>query len=209
MLKPESNQEIPELTKLVARNAFPKGSVVMVMRDELGPIFDDESFAALYPATGQPAESPARLALITVMQFIENLSDRQAADAVRGRIDWKYALGLELTDAGFDFSVLSEFRQRLVKGGLEQLLLDQILKCCDQKGLLKGKKKQRTDSTHVLAAVRQLSVIELLGEAVRRSLDAIARVDPAWLARHMLPNGPNATVVVLMAIDFPKPLSII
>lgn len=188
MLRPESNTDIPDLTRLVAHHAFPNGSLIITMRDELGPIFDDASFADLYASTGQPAESPARLALVTVMQFIENLSDRQAADAVRGRIDWKYALGLELSDAGFDFSVLSEFRGRLVKGNQERLLLDRILACCDEKGLLKGKTKQRTDATHVLAAVRQLSLIELLGETVRRSLEAIARVAPDWLAPYLQPE---------------------
>jgi len=114
MLRPENNSDIPELTQLVARNAFPNGSIIMTMKDELGPIFEDGEFADLYPNLGQPAESPGRLALVTVMQFIENLTDRQAAQAVRGRIDWKYALGLELSDPGFHYSVLSEFRQRLL-----------------------------------------------------------------------------------------------
>ena len=112
MLRPDKNSDIPEMTQLVARNAFPKGSVVMVMRDELGPIFEDEEFADLYPNLGQPAESPGRLALVTVMQFIENPTDRQAADAVRGRIDWKYALGLDLSDPGFHYSVLSKNRHQ-------------------------------------------------------------------------------------------------
>jgi transposase len=101
MLRSERQDDIPELTRLVARAAFPEGSVVMTMRDELGRIFQDDEFAGLYPKLGQPAESPGRLALVTVMQFIENLADRQAAHAVRGRIDWKYALGLELSDPGF------------------------------------------------------------------------------------------------------------
>src|SRR3954470_23441068 len=91
--------------------------------DELAAVYDDRMFASLYPVRGQPAHSPWRLALVTVLQFTEGLSDRQAADAVRGRIDWKYALGLELTDPGFDFSVLCEFRARLIAGRLEQGLL--------------------------------------------------------------------------------------
>jgi transposase len=104
MLRPENHSDIAELTRLVGRNAIPKGSVVMTMRDELGPIFEDEEFADLYPNLGQPAESPGRLALATVMQFIENLTDRQAAQAVCGRIDWKYALGLKLSEMGATFS---------------------------------------------------------------------------------------------------------
>lgn len=178
MLKPDNDRDIPELTILVAKNAFPNGSVAMTMRDELGPVFDDEEFAHLYPRLGQPAESPARLALVTVLQFVENLTDRQAAQAVRGRIDWKYALGLELSDPGFHYSVLCEFRQRLITGGAESMLLEKILVQCEARNLLQGKKKQRTDATHVLAAVRHLSHLELVGETVRRLLDAIAKEEP-------------------------------
>jgi len=77
------------------------------MRDELDSVFEDAQFATLFPTRGRPAEAPWRLALVTVFQFAEGLSDRQAADAVRGRIDWKYALSLDLTDPGFDHTVLS------------------------------------------------------------------------------------------------------
>ncbi len=97
------------------------------MYHELGTFYTDEDFAELYPAVGQPAEAPWRLALVTVMQFAEDLTDRQAADAVRTRIDWKYALGLSLTDRGFHFSVLNDFRDRLVKDHAEGLLLDKML----------------------------------------------------------------------------------
>ena len=83
---------IPVETARVARSAYPKGNVFMRMRDELGSIYQDEAFAHLFSHTGQPAEAPWRLALVTVMQFAEGLSDRQAADAVRGRIAFKYAL---------------------------------------------------------------------------------------------------------------------
>src|SRR4051794_35395705 len=114
-------------TARVARAAFPKGNVYMTMRDQLGPLFEDEQFADLFPPQGQPAEAPWRLALVTVMQFAEGLSDRQAADAVRIRIDWKYALGLDLTDEGFDFSILSEFRARLLANGAEQRLFETLL----------------------------------------------------------------------------------
>jgi transposase len=114
---------IPEETVRVAHAAFPKGNVFMRMRDALGPIYSNPQFARLFSQTGQPAEAPARLALVLVMQFAEGLADRQAADAVRSRIDWKYALGLELTDPGFDYSVLSEFRTRLIAGEGEHLLL--------------------------------------------------------------------------------------
>src|SRR5262249_52535259 len=115
---------IPAETVRIAQAAFPKGTLCMQMRDTLGPLYEDGQFAALFSQTGQPAEAPARLALVLVLQFAEGLSDRQAADAVRGRIDWKYALALELTDPGFDASVLSEFRTRLSHGGAAHLLPD-------------------------------------------------------------------------------------
>src|SRR5438093_6400534 len=115
-LRREQIGDVPEETVRVARAAFPKGNPYIQMRDVLGPIYDDTRFAHLFAARGRPVESPWRLALVTVMQFAEGLSDRQAADAVRARIDWKYALGLNLEDPGFDFSVLCEFRARLVQG---------------------------------------------------------------------------------------------
>lgn len=188
MLKPEENAGIPEMTKIVTQAAFPKGNIFLTMRDELGPIFEDEAFQDLYPGLGQPAESPARLALVTVMQFVENLTDRQAAEAVQARIDWKYALGLELSDPGFDYSVLSEFRSRLIEGQAVQLLLEKILERCETVGLLGGKKKQRTDSTHVTAAIRVLNLLELVGETMRRTLDAISRVAPKWMLSHTRPE---------------------
>ena len=112
---------IPEQTAQIARAAFPKGNPYMRMRDALGPIYTNPEFVPLFSKTGQPAEAPAHLALITIMQFAEGLADEQAADAVRGRIDWKDALALELTDPGFDASVLCEFRKRLIAGNAELL----------------------------------------------------------------------------------------
>lgn len=126
-LNPQTIEPVPEQTACIAQAAFPKGNLYMQMRDELGTCFTDADFVHLYPRRGQPAFSPWRLALVTVMQFMEKLSDRQAAEAVRARIDWKYTLGLELTDQGFDFSVVSEFRARLVEGSAEQPLLDRML----------------------------------------------------------------------------------
>jgi transposase len=156
-LRPAEIAPVPATTAQVAVAAFPRGCAAMRMRDELGAIYDDQMFAALFPVRGQPAYSPWRLALVTVLQFAEGLPDRQAADAVRGRIDWKYALSLELTDPGFDFSVLCAFRARLIAGGLEQSLLEARLPRCRERGLLKARGRQRTDSTHGLAAVRKLN----------------------------------------------------
>jgi transposase len=152
----------------------------MHMADALGPLFEDQQFTALFPRRGQPAEAPARLALATLLPFTEGLSDRQAADAVRGRIEWKYALALELTDAGFEHTVWSEFRSRLLEGNAALLLLDTLLLRCQELGLLKKRGRQRTDSTHVLAAVRVLNRLERVGETLRAALNALAVVAPAW-----------------------------
>jgi transposase len=180
-LHPPSCDVIPEQTIQVARAAFPKGNPYMRMRDTLGPIYMNPPFAALFSHTGRPAEAPAQLALITVMQFAEGLSDVQAADAVRARIDWKYALALDLTDPGFDASVLSEFRQRLITGHAELLLFETMLMLFRDQGLLKAKRRQRTDSTHVLAAIQTLNRLECVGETLRHALNILATAAPAWL----------------------------
>lgn len=119
--------QIPEETARVAQAVFPKGNRYMQLLAEFGMLYINPQFATLFSSTGCPAEAPARLALILVMQFLEGLTDRQAADAARSRIDWKYALALELTDPGFDASVLSEFRARLLAGQQEHLILDTLL----------------------------------------------------------------------------------
>jgi transposase len=179
---------VPEDTARVARAAFPKGNVYMQMRDVLGTIYDDEDFSELFEVRGRPAITPWRLALVTVMQFSEGLSDRQAAEAVRARIDWKYALGLQLSDPGFNFSVLSEFRSRLLEGGKERLLLERLLEGCKERGYLKVRGRQRTDSTHVLGSLRVLSKWERTAETMRAALNALAAADPQWLTEHADPE---------------------
>lgn len=186
-LHPQLFDAIPPETVRVAQAAFPQGNVYMRMRDEFGSLYLDHDFAPLFPRRGQPAEDPARLAFITIMQFAEGLSDRQTADAVRGRIDWKYALALELTDPGFDASVLSEFRSRLLAGHAEHLLFETLLTHLREKGLLKVRGRQRTDSTHVLAAIRTLNRLECIGETLRQALNALAVLAPDWL-RTWVPN---------------------
>lgn len=173
--------EVPAETARVAALAFPRGTVATRLRDEFAALYEDEDFAALYPARGQPGLPPWRLALVTVLQFLEHLSDRQAADAVRARIDWKYALGLELTDPGFHFSVLTEFRGRLLAGDATSLLLDRMLAHFKARGLVKARGKQRTDSTHVLGAVHDLHLLELVAETLRAALNALATLAPEWL----------------------------
>ena len=196
--------EIPEETIQVAQASFPKGSKYMTLRDKLGPVFKDDDFEILFSSQGQAGQSPAILALVTVLQHMEGLTDREAADAVRGRIDWKYLLGLALTDSGFHYSILSPFRDRLLKGGLETQLLEKIilkLKECD---LLADKRQQRTDSTHVLAAVRTLNRLECVGETMRRVLDDLARLAPDWLLEQITPDWFKRYSVRVESYRLPK-----
>jgi transposase len=178
---PQSVPPVPDDTARIARAVFPRGNPYVLLRDRLGPVFDDTGFADLYPRRGQSGYTPWRLALVTLLQFREGLSDRQAAEAVRARIDWKYLLSLELADAGFDHTVLCEFRARLLDGDAAERLLARMLDGAHEAGLLKARGRQRTDSTHVLAAVRALNRLELLAETLRAALNAIAGVAPAWL----------------------------
>jgi transposase len=181
-MQPRPWPEVPADTARVARKAFPKGTLAIRARDEMGSWYGDSEFAGAYGVRGKPGISPAQLAMVTVLQFTENLTDRQAADAVRGRLDWKYCLGLALEDDGFDFSVLSEFRARLVAGSLERAVLDLLLDRLKALGLVKAGGRQRTDSTHVLAAIRGLNQLEMAGESVRAALEALAAAAPGWLA---------------------------
>ena len=176
---PEPAPEIAAAVRAAYRRREPP--LPVVVRDRLGELFPDAEFAPAFGVRGRPGWSPGRLALVTVMQMAENLTDRQAADAVRDKISWKYALGLDLEDEGFDPSVLSEFRTRVVAHGLEQRVLDLLLEALKAEGLVGAGGKQRTDSTHVIGAVRDLNRLELAGESVRAALEAIAATAPGWL----------------------------
>jgi transposase len=154
-------------------------------RDELGELFADAEFAAAFADRGPQGWSPGRLALVSALQAVEGLTDRQAAEAVRDKLSWKYALGLALTDTGFDHTVLSQFRTRLAEHGMERRVLDLMVARLVEAGLVKAGGKQRTDSTHIIAAVRQLNQIELVGESVRAALEALAAADGGWLAARL------------------------
>lgn len=187
-LRPQPVPPVPDETARVARAAFPRGNLYMLLRDELGVLAIDEDFAPLFPTHGQPAEAPWRLALVTIFQFIERLSDRAAADAVRSRLDWKYALSLELTDSGFDSSVLCEFRARLLEGSAEHLLFDKLLDVCRERKWLKRRGRQRTDSTHVIAAVHACNRLQCAIVTLRHALNALAVAAPEWLRAHARPE---------------------
>src|SRR5438045_4451546 len=187
-MKTHGLEPIPEETRRLVERLFPKGNMVTQLRDALGPIYSDEPFAHLFPKRGRAAEAPWRLALVTVLQAIEGLTDRQAAEYVRARIDWWYALALPMADPGFDDSILADFRQRLLAAQAQDLVLEPILQLCRERGWLKARGKQRTDATAVLARVGALSSLEILGESMRDTLDAIAEQEPDWLQAHLNPE---------------------
>lgn len=180
-MRPGDRGLIPAETVAVVRAACPKGTRVTRVRDVLGPVFEDEQFEGWFAAEGRGAIAPGLVALACVLQSMENLTDRDTADAVRTRMDWKYALGLELRDTGFDFSVLSEFRDRLAVDERVLVLLQTMLTRAGEAGLLRVRGRVRTDSTHVLARIRTLNRLEKVGEALRLALEEIARVAPGWL----------------------------
>ena len=186
--KHDDTECVPTDTAQLAQRLFEQDHYCMVLREKLGVVYEDEAFATLFSSQGQPAVSPARLAMTTILQYMEGLSDRQAVKQVVARIDWKYLLGLPLDDEGFDASVLSEFRSRLIAGQAEEILLTHLLEICRQEKLLKERGKQRTDSTHVLAAVRQLNRLEMVTETMRHALNALAAVVPEWLSKQVPPE---------------------
>jgi len=165
-----------------AKYARRQAPLAVQVRDRLGELFPDAEFESAFGDRGRPGWSPGRLALVTVLQMAEGLTDRQAAEAVRERLSWQYALGLDLDDPGFDHTVLSEFRARVVTHGLEERVVDLLLARLVEEGLVGPGGKQRTDSTHVVAAVRDLNRLELAGESLRACLEALAAAAPGWLA---------------------------
>ena len=181
-LRPEPLPPIPDATAAAVRAAFPQGKLSGDWRAECGALYTDQLFAALYPPQGRPVEvAPWRLALVVVMQYIEGLTDRQTADAVRRCMDWKYALSLELTDAGFDFTLLHDFRQRLLTHDGAQRLLDTLLDTCKKRSWIKTQGKQRTDSTYVVAAIRRLYYLECVQEAMHYALNQLSEAAPQWV----------------------------
>ncbi|MFE3643567.1 transposase [Streptomyces sp. NPDC059169] len=203
-LHARSGEQVPSLTVQMARASSPGGTTAMWVRYQLGGLWRDEDFADWYPRDGRPGLSPAQLATVCVLQFLLGLSDRQAAEAVRCRIDFKYALAMDLDDPGFHHSVLADFRDRLTEDGRADRLLDLALARLKEAGFVRERTTQRTDSTHVLAAVRDLTRLELVTEAVRAALEELAGtashllaglVDEEWGRRYGRPVrlGKNPT----------------
>jgi transposase len=185
---PEPDPQVAAAVRAIWSRESAKPLAVAV-RDRLGEWLHDEDFAAAFGVRGRPGWPPSRLALVTVLQRAENLTDRMAAEAVRRSLDWKYLLGLPLDDPGFDHSVLPEFRAKVAEAGLEQAALDALLERLAADGLVKAGGKQRTDSTHVVAAVAALSQLELAGESVRAAAEALAAAHPDWTAQVLDVSG--------------------
>ena len=182
---PEPDPQVAAVIAAMYGGRKTERPLAVLIRDRLGEWLADEAFAAAFGVRGKPGWSPSRLALVTVLQRAENLTDRAAAEAVRARIDWKYLLGLVLDDPGFDHTVLAEFRGRVAGAGLERVVLDALLAKLAAAGLVKAGGRQRTDSTHVIAAVAALGRLELAGESVRAALEALAAAHPAWLEQRV------------------------
>ena len=203
-MKPHGLEPIPEETRQLVERLCPKGTKVPQLRDALGPIYSDEQFAHLFPKRGRPAEAPWRLALVRVLQAVEGLTDRQAAACLHTRLDWLYALALPPDEPGFDYSILSDFRQRLLSAQAQDLILEAILRLCRERGWLKAQGKQRTAAAAVLARVPALSSLESVGESRRAALNALASQEPAWLREHLNPQWFDRYVHRFELARFPK-----
>jgi transposase len=175
-------EDLARLGALLLSNDSP----YRLIGDQLYAQYENAAFADLYHAEGKPALPPVDLLFVLALQALEDLGDRAAADAVRLRLDWKYALHLPLDYAGFDFSVLSDFRARLLTHHASARLFDTLLGQLREVGLLKRRGRQRTDSLAVLARIHLLTRIELVAETLRLAIRAVVRAEPAW-ARASIP----------------------
>lgn len=187
-LKAQEPWPMPSETERIGRRLLAKDSAYRLIGDQLFVTLNDREFADLYPSEGQPALSPVILALVTVFQFIEKLPDRQAAEMVRLRLDWKYALHLPLEYAGFNFSVLSEFRDRLLQGQAEGRVFEKLVADIRALGLIKECGKQRSDSIAMLSKVRWLNRLEVAVETLRLTVATLVKVDRDWSEEVLPPS---------------------
>lgn len=184
-LHPRDLTSMPEDSAALADSVLGPTNPYRVLGDQLADLFTDVQFAALYLPHGRAAVSPSLLALVTIFQFLENVPDRQAAELVRVRLDWKYALHLSVADPGFDFSCLSYFRRRLLRHEQEKALFETVLQRLQAMGLVRKRGKQRTDSIAVLGAVKELSSLETVSETLRLAIRALGQAAPGWVAQTM------------------------
>ena len=186
-LKPQPSRPMPHDLARIGAALLPAESPYRLIGDQLYALYDNAAFADLYHAEGKPALPPVDLLFVLALQALEDLGDRAAADAVRLRLDWKYALHLPLDYAGFNFSVLSDFRARLLAHHAAARLFDQLLGQLRDLGLLKRRGRQRTDSLAVLARIHVLTRIELVAETLRLAIRALLQAEPTWARATMPP----------------------
>jgi transposase len=165
-----------------------KNNVYRLIGDKLFAKINEQEFADLYPSEGQPGLSPVILAFVTVFQFIEKLPDRQAVESLRMRLDWKYALHLPLEHEGFNFSVLSEFRDRLIAGKAEGRVFEKLVVQIQELGMIKERGKQRSDSIAMLTKVRWLSRLEVAVETLRLAVVSVVKTERDWSERILPPS---------------------
>jgi len=187
-LKPQAPRAMPiEMLPLGIALLAPDNPYRLV-GERLYEEYREADFADLYPVEGQPALSPVDLAFVTVFQDMEDLSDRQAAEAMRVRLDWKFALHHPVDYVGFNFSVLSEYRARLVTHKAEARVFDAVVEQLKELGMIKVRGRQRTDSLAVLTRVRTLNRIELVVETLRLSVVALLATEPEWTRATVPPS---------------------
>jgi transposase len=187
-LKIQAPWAMPEEMGRIGKVLLEEKNAYRLIGDELFVRLNEQDFADLYSVEGKPGLSPVILAFVTVFQFMEKLADRQAAEALRMRLDWKYALHLPLEYGGFDFSVLSEFRDRLIAGRAESRVFEKLVEQIRGMGLIKERGKQRTDSIAMLTKVRRLSRIELVVETLRLAIVALVETDREWSEEAIPPS---------------------
>jgi transposase len=187
-LKIQSPWPMPEETGRIGKMLLEENDPYRLSGDQLFEKWKEEEFADLYSSEGKPGYSPVILAFVSVFQCMERLADRQAAQALRMRLNWKHALHLPLEDAGFDFSVLSEFRDRLIEGKAEKWVFEKLVEEIRAMGLIKERGKQRSDNIAMLVKVRRLSRIEMGVETLRLAVVALVAADREWCEEVIPPS---------------------
>ena len=203
-LKPKPPRSMPEDLAILGPRLLSPDSPYRLVGDKLYEQYREADYAGLYHPEGKPGLSPVDLAFVTVFQYLENLSDRQAAEALRVRVDWKYALHLPLGDQGFNFSVLSEYRDRVIRHQAEARLFDRVLQQLQALGLLKRRGRQRSDSLAVLSKVRDLNRLEKVVETLRLAVRSLLETDPTWTRATVPPTWEEAYGVPCVADKLSK-----
>ena len=192
------NIDIPEEIRSWGEKHLESDNPYRAVGEQLFSFIPRSELSSMYSDTGRPSINPIVLSLVPIFQFLEDIPDRVAAAYVKTRLDWKYALHLPLHDSGFHYSDLCNFRKRLANHDKESLIFEQLLEKIKALGYFKKHKHQRTDSTHVLAKVRDLSRLENLSEGLRVSLKAIQKADMTFY---------ETKIPVLYTEHWSKPLS--